>query len=176
LYTLFGGAAVAALQAIQQAASLQGEPSKAYATTLLLGLHLKLAAGHLCAAYWVGDGAVAVYRQGAGVELLGVADSGEYAGQTYFLDEAALASGEAIMARIRFAIVPDFTAFVLMTDGVSDPKFETDRNLENPAYWDALWEELRPVLAGENPSASLLEWLGFWSVGNHDDRTIALLY
>jgi serine/threonine protein phosphatase PrpC len=81
------------------------------------------------------------------------------------------------MKRLRFTITDDFTGLVLMTDGITDPKFETDNNLANLQKWDELWVELEPVLANKNTvSDELLEWLEFWSPGNHDDRTIALLY
>ena len=69
----------------------------------------------------------------------------------------------------------------LMTDGVSDPMFETDANLCNPDKWDALWNNLRESgveLTDDNETSKdqLLNWLDFWSPGNHDDRTIAILY
>lgn len=176
IYPILGGATFAALKAIEAEANGKGKPVKDYATTLMLGLHGKTPVGHLFAACWVGDGAVAVYRRGVGVALLGAVDSGEYAGQTRFLDRAMVSSGEEIMQRLRLTITPDFTAFVLMSDGISDAKFETDRNLKTLARWDALWDELAPLLADEHPDARLLEWLAFWSPGNHDDRTLALLY
>jgi hypothetical protein len=176
LYRLLGGAAFEALKAIEEEAALKGKPAKDYASTLILGLHGKIPAGHLFAVYWIGDGAAAVYRRGHGVEPMGEADSGEFAGQTRFLDRAALVSGEEIMKRLKFLIAPDFTAFALMTDGVGDPKFGADRNQENTEYWNALWDEWSPLLDDAEPDARLLEWLKFWSVGNHDDRTLALLY
>ena len=40
-------------------------------------------------------------------------------------------------------IVPDFTALFLMTDGVSDPKFETDANLKSYDKWNELWLTLK---------------------------------
>jgi hypothetical protein len=175
LYSILGGAAFDAAKAIEEEAASRGNTAKDYATTLILAIHRKTSFGHLIAAYWVGDGAVAVYRQGAAVELLGEADSGEFAGQTRFLDHATVASGEEIMKRLRITIVPDFTALILMTDGISDPKFETDRNLADLGYWDALWQELAPTLNRECPDGGLLDWLDFWSPGNHDDRTIAML-
>ena len=68
-----------------------------------------------------------------------------------------------------------------MTDGVSDPKFETDANLQKPEMWDALWNDLQEggvelIDDNEKSQSQLLEWLNFWSKGNHDDRTIAILY
>ena len=65
-----------------------------------------------------------------------------------------------------------------MTDGVSDPKFETTNNLKNAEKWDALWDELTAAKALTNAAESkqaLLEWLGFPSPGNHDDRTLLVL-
>ena len=68
-----------------------------------------------------------------------------------------------------------------MSDGVSDPKFETDANLNNPDKWDALWDDLKENgvdLTDDNEASKdqLLDWLDFWAPGNHDDRTIAILY
>lgn len=87
----------------------------------------------------------------------------------------------SLYQRLRFNIVNDFTALFLMTDGVSDPKFETDANLNNPDKWDTLWNDLKEngvELTDDNEAAKdqLLNWLDFWSPGNHDDRTIAILY
>ena len=64
---------------------------------------------------------------------------------------------------------------------MSDPKFETDANLNNPDKWDALWNDLKKngvELTDDNEASKdqLLDWLDFWAPGNHDDRTIAILY
>ena len=70
----------------------------------------------------------------------------------------------------------DISHLVLMTDGVSDPRFETDNGLQNPQKWDRLMAELSPLLTDpEHASAQLVEWLTFLS-GNHDDRTIIVLW
>ena len=87
----------------------------------------------------------------------------------------------ALYQRLRFYIVDDFTALFLMSDGVSDPKFETDANLNNPDKWDTLWDDLKENgvdLTDDNEVSKdqLLDWLDFWAPGNHDDRTIAILY
>lgn len=90
--------------------------------------------------------------------------------------------------RLRMAIVPDFTALFLMTDGISDPMFETDKNLNDYAKWEEFYNNLKNGfpddeiggvdLSDDNEAAKdqLLGWLDFWSPGNHDDRTIAILY
>lgn len=176
LYETFGRAAYAAVKAIEDEASLHNTNAKEYSTTLLLAGHKKLPIGHLFAAYWVGDGGVGIYDKGKSIQLLGDVDSGEYAGQTRFLDKQVMTPDD-VMSRLRFVITDDFTSLVLMTDGVTDPKFETDNNLVNVQKWDELWNELEPILANKDTiSDELLRWLEFWSPGNHDDRTIAFLY
>ena len=117
--------------------------------------------------------------------LLGVPDEGEYAGQTRFLTMPEIFNDtNEFYKRLKCKIVPDFTALFLMSDGVSDPKFDTDAKLNNPDKWDELWDDLQnnpehPVhLSDDNEESKneLLDWLDFWSPGNHDDRTIAILY
>ena len=67
-----------------------------------------------------------------------------------------------------------------MTDGITDPKFETDANLLKVEKWNELWQDLsKEVDFSDDNEASadqLLNWLDFWSPGNHDDRTIAILF
>jgi serine/threonine protein phosphatase PrpC len=176
LYETFGRAAYSAVKAIEEESIVQNTNAKDYSTTLLLVGHKKLPIGHFFAGYWVGDGGVGIYDKGKSVRLLGDVDSGEYAGQTRFLDKQVMTPDD-VMKRLRFAITDNFTSLVLMTDGVTDPKFETDNNLSNVQKWDELWDELEPILANKDTvSDELLKWLEFWSPGNHDDRTIALLY
>ncbi len=176
LYETFGRAAYAAVKAIEEEAATNNANVKDYSTTLLLAGHKKLPFGHLFAAYWVGDGAVGVYEKGKKIQLLGEVDSGEFAGQTRFLDKQVM-NADDVMSRLRFTVTDDFTSLILMTDGVTDPKFETDNNLSKLQKWDDLWVEIEPMLIDKKTSAAeLLKWLEFWSPGNHDDRTIALLY
>ncbi|WP_018604796.1 PP2C family serine/threonine-protein phosphatase [Uliginosibacterium gangwonense] len=182
LYVTVGHAAYRAMKVLTDEAQTRAEvvgSLKDLSTTLLIGAARKFGSKWLCAAYWVGDGAVGVYRQGQGIELLGDVDAGEYSGQTRFLD-AAEVSQEALLKRTRFTLCEDFTAFLLMTDGVSDPKFETEARLASPEAWDALWADLE---AGASLSQRdgqqaqrVLSWLDFWSQGNHDDRTLAIIY
>ncbi len=180
LATLLGQAAYQALAAIHAQAKLVADAQvKDFASTALIGLcrHFHADAygpgGSLCACYWVGDGAAAVYSQGSRVELLGLGDGGEFTGQTRFLDASAL-SPEAISQRTCFAWAEDLTAFILISDGVSDAKFPTALNLASLPHWDSLWAEVSPLLSGAGAAEQLLDWLNFWSPGNHDDRTLVL--
>lgn len=183
IYKIVGTAAFKAHKAINAEAAMAKNQPKQYATTLLLTICKKFPFGWFLASFWVGDGAICLYdRQAHTAKILGVPDEGEYAGQTRFLTMPEIFKDAAsLYQRLRFNIVNDFTALFLMTDGVSDPKFETDANLNNPDKWDTLWNDLKEngvELTDDNEASKdqLLNWLDFWSPGNHDDRTIAILY
>ena len=73
-----------------------------------------------------------------------------------------------------------FTAIAVMTDGITDPKFPTDTVFATPAAWMTFWHDdlaKHVVFSRGNPQikAQLMEWMEFWSAGNHDDRTLALM-
>ena len=183
IYDIVGTAAFKAHRAIKAEAALTKLPIKYYATTLLLTICKKFNFGWFVASFWVGDGAICLYdRNKHTANILGIPDEGEYAGQTRFLTMPEIFKDATdLYKRLRFYVVDDFTALFLMSDGVSDPKFETDANLNNPDKWDALWDDLKEngvELTDDNEASKdqLLDWLDFWAPGNHDDRTIAILY
>ena len=182
LSRIVGNAAYWAVKAIHE--EIQARPDlggvfKDYSSTALIAICKRYPFGTLCAAYWIGDGAIGVYSKRDGVVLLGDVDSGEFSGQTRFLDNSAV-DHDVLRSRTRFALVPDMTALVLMTDGVSDAKFETEARLARAADWHGFWNELDAAVGfgAEAPGQErrLLDWLDFWSQGNHDDRTIAIIY
>ncbi|MDE5858161.1 MAG: protein phosphatase 2C domain-containing protein [Muribaculaceae bacterium] len=151
---------------------------KDFSTTLLLAVCRKFSFGWFIASFGVGDGAIAIYDKNSdGIKLLNEPDGGEYAGQTRFLTMDSIFRDKT---RIKMSIVADFTALMLMTDGISDPFFETDANLAKKEKWDALWTDLSSSVEfsddNEQSQYQLLNWLDFWSPGNHDDRTLAILY
>jgi serine/threonine protein phosphatase PrpC len=167
----------------KEAAEKQRIP-KDYATTLLLSICKKFDFGWFVGTFWVGDGGIGIYRkEPQDLKILGEPDGGEFAGQTRFLTMPEIFSDRV---RTRFEIVEDFTALILMSDGVTDPKFETDANLNKIEKWHALWDDLNGANEdqtkvdftddNEQSADQLLKWLDFWSKGNHDDRTIAILY
>lgn len=176
-YSLFYDAATLAVDAIEQAAFSfsQGSDAKDYATTLLAAAVKKQGGQLFLATFWMGDGAIAAYGPRGKVRLMGLPDSGEFAGQTRFLDRAALAS-DRFAQRVKIGRYSDISALVLMSDGISDPKFETDKGLASGDKWDALWDEIAPCLAVNHPEQSLLDWMEFFIPGHHDDRSIALLW
>ena len=191
IYNIVGGGAFKAHKAIKVAADANDSvTAKDFATTLMFAICKKFDFGWFIASYWVGDGAMCLYNKENGThKLLGIPDEGEFSGQTRFLTmQEIFKDAKSVMDRLRFFIEDDFTALMLMTDGVSDPMFETDNNLNSTAKWDEFWNKLHEGfkddeipgvdLSDDNEESKyqLLHWLDFWSPGNHDDRTIAILY
>ena len=176
LYYLLAKAAHSAVLAIDQEAQAKQAVFKDYSTTLLAAIHRKVSSGVFVASFWLGDGAIGAYGGANSVYLMGTPDSGEFAGQTRFLDKAAVHDAQGLWNRIVFNKFDTLTALILMTDGISDPRFETDNGLVDAAKWDALWAEIAPMLQGPEPEKRLVEWLDFFTPGHHDDRTIALLW
>lgn len=183
LYGLLGQAAFKAYKGIEEVTGEYQNSLRDFSTTLLLSICKKFDFGWFIASFQIGDGAIAVYKNGIGgyVDLLGIPDSGEYAGQTRFLTMPEIMKPEEIMRRITYRIKEEFDALFLMTDGVSDPHFEADADLKVLEKWGILWDKINKAVDlkddnSERISEQLLEWLNFWSPGNHDDRTIAILY
>lgn len=183
--------AVKAHEAVKKVAEANESATlKDFATTLMFAICKRYDFGWFIASFWVGDGAMCLYdEKGKTAKLLGTPDEGEFSGQTRFLTMPEIFRDKEIVSkRLRMAIVPDFTALFLMSDGVSDPMFETDRNLNDYAKWEEFYSKLKKGFPddeiggvdlsddNENAKGELLDWLNFWSPGNHDDRTIAILY
>ncbi|GJH25449.1 protein phosphatase 2C domain-containing protein [Caballeronia novacaledonica] len=166
--------ALRAVEAIENEAGARGAPVRSFATTLLAAAIRRDGDNTFLATFWIGDGAIVTYAPSSGVKLMGTPDGGEFAGQTRFLERATLADGFA--KRVSIGRHQNISSVILLTDGVSDPYFETDNGLADPSKWNALWSELSPLLIEEDPSRALAEWLHFFKQGHHDDRTIAMLW
>lgn len=176
-------------------ANRHGRKAREYATTLLVALTKKFDFGWLVVSFGIGDGAMAAYGTTNGekiVKVLGKPDEGEFGGQTRFITMNELyppkSNGQYVVtelkkiidARVNLNIFSQLDCVMLMTDGISDAKFETSANLDKPAKWEELWAEINASAALDHENAEcknqLLQWLDFWSVGNHDDRTITILF
>ena len=169
-------AAWKAAKGIESEAEFHQLNVKDFSTTLLLMIYKRTEKGNLILSFSVGDGAIAAYSKEDGVSLLCSPDSGEFAGQTRFLD-CGIFKDQNAYQRIKACLLPHFTALMVMTDGITDARFETEAMLSENAPWQQLWTEIEPLLKGtkEEAEKAVLEWLNFWSPGNHDDRSIALL-
>ncbi|MES2386432.1 MAG: protein phosphatase 2C domain-containing protein [Bacteroidota bacterium] len=149
---------------------------KDFNTTFLVTLLRKGKQGYDIISYWIGDGGLAI-NSGEGFTLLGNPDGGEFSGQTRFLTMDRTGLPEDIAERTRFLSVPKIETIALLTDGVTDPVFSTDANLASKEQWAVFWEDFTKNVEVNSPGAdkAALQWLGFKSKGNYDDRTIALI-
>ncbi|RZK45365.1 MAG: protein phosphatase 2C domain-containing protein [Hymenobacter sp.] len=180
LYKLLGNAALLAARNITQVAEAAGQVVRDYATTLLLAVCQPTASGWLVGAFWIGDGGLGLYRHQEGIKLLGEPDGGEYSGQTRFLTMKDTFEGSTLYGRVRFELVHDFDALVLMTDGITDALFQTDANLTKHEKWSEFLDDINKVAPLQRDNAELgpqlAQWLNFWVKGEYDDRTLAILF
>lgn len=142
-----------------------------YDTTLILLVLKKTGEGCIAATFAIGDGGAGILpHAGEGVPLT-KADSGEHAGQTIFLTfDSTVANTETnLESRFHLEQTQEFAGALAMTDGITDPKFPSDAAFADPTQWAALWADLQPALTS---SQALLDWMNFFSPGNHDDRTL----
>lgn len=162
-----------------------------HATALFVAVK-KFSFGYFLISFWIGDGGLALYNWNntSRVLVLGAPDTGEYAGQTRFLTMQTEISEPLVAQRTHFVFADDFESIIMASDGVTDPFFPSDNSVVSRESWRELWEKTLPNGEGENkgcpevfdPKAtledkakSLRRWLDFWSVGNHDDRTILIV-
>lgn len=173
------------------------------ATILIAALKRDNDGGLRLVTFSIGDGVIA-WRVGDRAQVMCRPDSGEFGGGTRFLttpevwtkifpkERNVKWSWETFCnSRVRCkCFTPDeasnFSLF-LMTDGVSDPWFETDAGLEDEKKWVSFVDV---ILAGDGYNRAsislkddaeinakrLLDWLDFKIPGNHDDRTILAAY
>lgn len=157
---------------IELQASELGVAAKLFSTTLLVAVVYSQPNKNFISTFSVGDGAIAVYNDSS-VRIMNVADGGEYAGQTKFLDRSI---AQEFGTRVKIGCFEAIDAVMVMTDGISDPLFETDVGLTQHERWKKLYTELDPLMKTDVADTALLEWMHFFTPGHHDDRTMAVLW
>ncbi|PXW15284.1 protein phosphatase 2C-like protein [Chryseobacterium sp. CBTAP 102] len=153
--------------------------------TLIFTLVKKFSFGYVILSFGVGDCPINLINTDfSEVKLLNQMDVGEFGGGTRFITMKEIFN-EKIASRFRITCVEDFSYLVLMTDGIYDPKFTTESKLEDTESWKAFFEDLAgnnddrtkaDFINDEKIDEELLIWSDFWSRGNHDDRTLAIIY
>jgi serine/threonine protein phosphatase PrpC len=160
-----------------------------YHSTLIFALFKKYNFGYVILTFGVGDCPIALMNKDqTETSLLNWLDVGEFGGGTRFITQADIfhSTNLPIATRFNFKIVPDFSYLFLMTDGIYDPKFIVEANLEKHEKWNEFIADLQ----GKNDDNVKVEfnylnneiaeqlsiWMDFWSQGNHDDRTLAVIF
>lgn len=153
--------------------------------TLIFALVKKFSFGYIILSFGVGDCPISLVNTDfSKVELLNTMDVGEFSGGTRFVTMKEIFN-DHIVSRFRITCVEDFSYLVLMTDGIYDPKFLTENKLEDAESWKTFFNDLNgdnddlakvDFLNNTEIAQQLLHWTDFWSRGNHDDRTLAIIY
>jgi len=158
---------------------------KALHTTLIFALVKKFDFGYIILTFGVGDCPINLISPDfSEVKLLNRMDVGEFGGGTRFITMKEIFGGD-MASRFGITRVDDFSYLVLMTDGIYDPKFMTESRLEDIKSWKAFFNDLEgnnddctkvDFVSDADIDQQLLAWTDFWSRGNHDDRTLAIIY
>lgn len=157
-------------------------------STLIFTLFKKYEFGYLIQSFGVGDCPIAVMNiDKTETTLLNWLDVGEYGGGTRFITQPDIFQKQEVMiTRFNLKIIEDFSFLFLMTDGIYDAKFIVEANLEKHEKWLEFLEDLsgkndentKVVFNKDNSDIAnqLSKWMDFWSAGNHDDRTLAIVF
>jgi len=159
-------------------ATSQNRQPEDYTTTLLMCVCKKIELGWLIGVLALGDGAVCVYNNDKWyANLMG---GGKDTSMKYFMTTPEIVQPSELKKRIRFTIVEDFSAIFLMTNGISDPKFENEDDLRCFELWNRFWNDISSqVNFSDNikdVGVQLLKWIEFWTPGKNDDRTLAMIF
>lgn len=158
-------------------------------STLIFALFKKYDFGYLILTFGVGDCPIAVMDKTlTHTFLLNWLDVGEFGGGTRFITQLNIFDSKErpMSTRFNFHVITDFSYLFLMTDGIYDPKFIVEANLEKHEKWIGFLEDLngknednaKNDFNPENKEIEnqLLQWMDFWNTGNHDDRTLAIIF
>ena len=155
-------------------------------TTLVFALCKKFDFGYVVLSFGVGDCPINILdKDMTSVQLLNVMDVGEQGGGTRFITMQSIFQNANMGSRFGVNKYDDFSKLFLMTDGIYDPKFITENKLEDLESWQNFLKDLDgenednakvDFAEDEEIDQQLLNWSNFWSKGNHDDRTLAIIY
>jgi len=168
--------------------SLKSEKTfKEFHSTLIFALVKKYEFGYAILTFGVGDCPIGlINKDETEIKLMNWLDVGEFGGGTRFITMPEIFQSDKFSTRFGFKLITDFSYLMLMTDGIYDPKFVVEANLEKIESWKNFIEDLKgknednvgiDFEGDANESANNLStWMDFWSPGNHDDRTLAIIF
>ncbi len=187
LYNNLGKAAFSVHKSLQEHANKLEVPLKDLHSTLIFALFKKYAFGYAILSFGVGDCPIGLLNKDmTEVKLMNWLDVGEFGGGTRFITMPEIFSSNKFASRIGFKVIEDFSYLMLMTDGIYDPKFVVEANLEKLESWTLFVKDLygenenhnkvELLAKNEELPKQLSEWMDFWNSGNHDDRTLAIVF
>lgn len=155
--------------------------------TLIFALVKKYDFGYAILTFGIGDCPIGLLNKDlTEIKLMNWLDVGDFGGGTRFITMPEIFQNDKFPTRFSFELIEDFSYLILMTDGIYDPKFVVEANLEKIDKWIEFLEDLKGKnedgikvdFDKNNPEIAeqLSAWMDFWSPGNHDDRTLAIIY
>ena len=162
-------------------------PLKDLHATLIFALVKKYDFGYAILTFGVGDCPIGLLNKDVTeIKLMNWLDVGEFGGGTRFVTMPEIFQSDKFSTRFGFKLVEDFSYLMLMTDGIYDPKFVVEANLEKIEKWNEFLEDLKGKnednckvdfnIENAEIANQLSTWMDFWNPGNHDDRTLAVIY
>lgn len=187
VYQNLSKAAHFAHQKIEEFAVKNETDLKNLHATLIFALVKKYDFGYAVLTFGIGDCPIGLLNKDlTEIKLMNWLDVGDFGGGTRFITMPEIFQNDKFSTRFGFKLVDDFSYLMLMTDGIYDPKFVVEANLEKIEKWNNFLEDLKGKnedgikvdFDPENPEIAhqLSTWMDFWSPGNHDDRTLAIIY
>jgi serine/threonine protein phosphatase PrpC len=187
IYKYLGACAKHVHNKLEEFALKNQFPLKELHSTLIFSLFKKYDFGYVILSFGVGDCPIAVINKDfTDFKLMNWLDVGDFGGGTRFITMPEIFTSDKFSTRFGFKIIDDFSFLILMTDGIYDAKFVVEANLEKLEKWKEFVEDLK----GNNEESAkvdfevsnteianqLSSWMDFWSPGNHDDRTLAIIF
>lgn len=187
VYQNLSKAAHFAHQKIEEFAIENKTESRNLHATLIFALVKKYDFGYAILTFGIGDCPIGLLSKDlTEIKLMNWLDVGDFGGGTRFITMPEIFQNDKFSTRFGFKLIDDFSYLMLMTDGIYDPKFVVEANLEKIEKWNEFLEDLK----GKNEDGSKVDfdkenteiaeqlstWMDFWSPGNHDDRTLAIIY
>lgn len=187
VYNNLGKAAFYVHKKLEEFATSAEISLKDLSTTLIFTLFKKYDVGYALLSFGVGDCPIGVLNKDVTeITLMNWIDVGEFGGGTRFITMSEIFQSDKFATRFGFKLVDDFSYLVMMSDGIYDPKFVVEANLQDIKKWQAFLADLN----GQNEDGlkvdlhpgnqeitdQLSTWMDFWSPGNHDDRTLVIVF
>ncbi|MBC7903916.1 MAG: protein phosphatase 2C domain-containing protein [Gemmatimonadaceae bacterium] len=187
VYNNLGKAAFAVHKKLEAFSRNEGIPLKDLNSTLIFTLFKKYPFGYALLSFGVGDCPIGVLNKDLSeITLMNWLDVGDFGGGTRFITMPEIFQSDKFATRFGFKVVEDFSYLIMMSDGVYDPKFVVEANLKDIKKWQDFLadisgkndENIQVDLSIGNPDivSQFSAWMDFWSAGNHDDRTLAIVF
>jgi len=172
---------------LEEFANKAERPLKDFHSTLIFALVKKYDFGYAILTFGIGDCPIGLLNKDLSeIKLMNWLDVGEFGGGTRFITMPEIFQSDKFPTRFGFKLTDDFAYLMLMTDGIYDAKFVVEANLEKIENWKEFLGDLEGKnddsagveLTSDNTdvASQLSKWMDFWNPGNHDDRTLAIIY